>query len=170
MQPYTTIQLWGGNPSAGSDTAILNGTANADTIALTQAAAGDTVTGLGGTITLVSVEDLTVNSLGDNDVLSVTEFGGATDLQNVVFNSGGDASDTFSLTGTANQDDIQITPQTATTVTAQANGLNPLLTVNLAAAATSTYTVSGGANTDAVTVHGSSGVNTIGVVRGRPRW
>ena len=102
------------------------------------------MTGLGATITLVNVEDLTVNSLGGNDTLSATEFGGATDLQNVVFNSGGDASDTFSLTGTANQDDIQVTPQSATTVTAQANGVNPLLTVNLAAAASSTFTVSGG--------------------------
>ncbi len=166
VQPYRSIGIWGGNPAAGSDAAVLNGTANPDAIALTQAAAGDTVTGLGAVVTLVNVEDLTVNSLGGDDTLSATEFGGATDLQNVVFNSGGDPADTFLLTGTANQDEIQVTPQSATTVTAQANGVNPLLTVNLAAAPTSTFTVSGGGDTDAVTVHGSAGANTIAVVRG----
>jgi Ca2+-binding RTX toxin-like protein len=165
-QPYATIDIWGGNPAAGSDAAVLNGTAGADTIALTQAAAGDVVTGLGAVVTLVNVEHLTVNGLGDDDTLSMTEFGGPTALQNVTFNSGGDAGDTFRVTGTANQDAIAITPQSATTVTAQANGVNPLLTVNLAAAASSTFTVSGGANVDAVTVYGSAGVNAIAVARG----
>ena len=165
-QPYVSIQLWGGNPAAGSDAAILNGTAAGDAIALTQAATGDLVTGLGGTITLVNVEDLTVNGLGGNDTLSATQFGGSTGLQSVVFNGGGQSGDTFSLTGTGDQDDIQVTPQSATSVTARANGLNPLLTVNLASDLTSTFTVSGGGNADAVTVHGSAAANTITVVRG----
>ena len=99
--PYTAINLNGGDPS-GSDNVTLNGTAGADTIGLALAATGDTVSGvISGPVTLVGVENLTINSLGGADALSVTNLGGTSDLQTAIFNSGGDALDTFTATGTA---------------------------------------------------------------------
>ena len=103
--PYATVNVWGGNPAAGSDAVTYNGTVGTDTLALTLAAAGDvlldtTVALAPVTTNLINVEDLTVASAGGVDTLSVTEFGTATDLQNVIFNAGGDATDTFAVTGT----------------------------------------------------------------------
>ena len=167
MTTYTGgIAIHGGNPSA-SDSVTLNGTAGvvADVISVTLAAAGDTVTGaVGGTVTLTGIELLTINSGLGNDTLSVNEFGAASDLTSVTVNSGGDASDTFTLNGTANPDSLQVTPISATSVVATA-GVGPLLTVNLAAVATSTYTVHGQGSTDAVTVHGSAAGDNILVTR-----
>jgi hypothetical protein len=164
-QPYLTIELQGGNPS-GSDNVTLNGTAAAELVELILAPTGDTATGVvGSPVLLVNVENLTINSLGDNDTLSVTGLGGVTDLDHVTFNSGGDASDTMSITGTAEPDVITVTPTSATSVTASANGVGPVVVTNLAAAASSTYTVSGADNSDIVVVLGTALPDTIQVTR-----
>lgn len=158
------IVVSAGNPSA-SDNVILNGTAAADVIALTLAATGDTVTGVvGGPILLTDVENLTVNSLGGDDTLTVDNLGGTTDLDTATFNSGGDAGDTFTATGTANDDVFTVTPISPTSATISANGVGPVVTVNLAAAATSTFTVEGAADVaDVVNVLGTNNHDVITV-------
>ncbi len=158
------IDVNGGNPS-GSDNVTLNGTAGPDTIALTLAPTGDIVTGVvGGPIVLTSVENLTVNSLAGNDTLSTNNLGGTSDLQTVIFNSGGDAGDTFTATGTPNDDTFLVTPISATSATISANNVVPVVTVNLAAAATSTFTVEGAGDVgDSVTVLGTNNSDFITV-------
>ena len=165
--PYTAINLNGGDPS-GSDNVTLNGTAGADTIGLTLAATGDTVSGvIGGPVTLVDVENLTINSLGGADTLSVTNLGGVTDLKTAIFNSGGDATDTFTATGTTGPDAMIVTPISSTSATIAANGVGPVVTANLDVAATSTFTVDAAGDNDTVTVNGTSGNDAIAVARGR---
>ncbi len=160
------VRIDGGNPSA-SDSVTLNGTSAgvSDTIGLALAASGDVVTGaVGGTVTLTGVERLTIDAGADNDAVSVTNFGVASALTDVTVNSGGNANDTFTLTGSSAANAIEVTPTSATSVQATA-GSGPLVTVNLAAAATSTFTVDGGAGNDVVTVHGTATDDTILVNR-----
>lgn len=133
------IRVHAGDPS-GSDHVVLNATSAGDTITLTLFSTGDVVTGIaGGLITLVDVENLTINSLGGNDTLRMTSFGGATDLANVTIDSGGDSGDVLTVVGSIAQDTITATPVSATTVIASANG-GTQLTAILGAAVSSTLT------------------------------
>ena len=159
--PYTAINLNGGDPS-GSDNVTLNGTAGGDTIGLTLAATGDTVSGvIGGPVTLVDVENLTINSLGGADTLGVTNLGGVTDLKTAIFNSGGDATDTFTATGTTGPDDMTVTPISNASATITANGVGPVVTANLGVAGTSTFNVDAAGGSDQLTVNGTQSGETI---------
>jgi Ca2+-binding RTX toxin-like protein len=159
------VGIHGGEPS-GSDSATLAGTAGIDAIALTLGAAADSVTGVvAGPLSLVGVENLTVNSLAGDDALSVANLGDPTDLNLITLNSGSDVSDSVTLVGGAGPDAIVVTPLSVTSVSATA-GIGPTITVNLAAAATSTFTVAGGSGSDSVSVNGTSDDDVIAVARG----
>src|SRR5205823_4930990 len=68
----TTFNVNGGDPTA-SDRVVVNGTAGIDTITyLPSAADAGSVTGLGPTINLATVENVTINGQGNNDTLVVT--------------------------------------------------------------------------------------------------
>jgi hypothetical protein len=159
------VQIWGGNPSA-SDHVTINGTTADDTITLSLGQAGDTVVGVvAGPVTLVGVEHLLVASADGNDTLNIDGFGALTDLNDVTLDTGGSANDVINVTGTANPDDIQVTPTSPTRVTATANDQGPLLIGLLDTAAASLFTVDGAGNLDKVTVHGSAANDAIAVVR-----
>jgi hypothetical protein len=155
------IALDGGNPSA-SDSATINGSAAADIIGLTLDSANDSISGIvGGPIILTSIENLVLNSQGGNDALTINSLGTTTDLKTVTINSGGDALDTLLVNGTGLADTFAVTPQSAAGVQFSANGVGPLVTANLAAAATSTFTIDPLAGSDTVTVNGTSAADAI---------
>ncbi|MDA1050737.1 MAG: hypothetical protein O3C40_09695, partial [Planctomycetota bacterium] len=163
---YTASATIRGGDST-NDRVVVTGAAGVnDTIGLALATAGDSLSGvLASAISLIGVEDLTVNSVTGNDILSATNFGATSSLQNVIFTSGGDALDTFALTGTAGPDSFQISPTSDTAVTATASTGNTTITTTLGAAATSTYSVSGGNSNDEVTVNGTLGDDIVTVTR-----
>ncbi len=103
-------------------------------------------------------------STGD-DSLTINSLGGQTDLQNVLYASGNDANDTITVNGSIGNDAFIVKPLTSTSATIQANGRGPLVEARLNAAATSTFTVDGGAGVDSVTVQGTSGADTLNVVK-----
>ncbi|MBI2479524.1 MAG: hypothetical protein HYV60_13080 [Planctomycetia bacterium] len=171
------VVLRGGNPSGGSDSATINGVAGNDVIGVTLGATGDTVSGIvAGNVTLVGVENLTVNgdpAAGDAgvDAITLSGLGGVSDLHNVALNggtagAGADATDTVGITGTANPDDFNVWPISDTSAVIESvNGVGPTVTANLNNAATSTFTVNGGASNDKVTVHGTVADDAITVTR-----
>jgi len=85
----TTINVGGGDPTA-SDTVVVNGTTAADTITYSPTAAdAGNITGLGPTINLATVENITINGQGSGDTLVVNTPAGQ---DHITFTPGVDAT------------------------------------------------------------------------------
>ncbi len=163
----TGVAINAGNPSSGSDRVTVNGTAGDDSHVLQLQANGDSLNGVvGGPLVLNNVEDLTFSTGSGTDSLTLSGLGGLTGLKQINYFSGNDATDTVSVIGTTQVDDIHVTPQSATNATVTANGSGTTLLASLGAALTSTLTVSGAAAADTVTVHGTNASETIAIVKG----
>jgi Ca2+-binding RTX toxin-like protein len=175
-QPYTTIALWGGNPSA-SDVANVTGNGAAAIIAALGTTAGTgTVTGGGlGTVNLEGVEVLNLNAstqaltvvaTANDDTLVVTPLGGnagtlqnngiapVVNYSNVALNTVnvnlGVGEDRLVVNATAANDAIVVNESLSTVDTGASGGV-----VNYAAGAP-----------DAITVNGLAGNDTFAVTAG----
>ena len=85
----TTINVGGGDPTA-SDTVVVNGTTAADSITYSPTAAdAGNITGLGPTINLATVENVTINGQGSGDTLVVSTPAGQ---DHITFTPGVDAT------------------------------------------------------------------------------
>ncbi len=160
------IAVNAGNPTGGSDRVTANGTAGNDVAVLSLNGSNDSLNGIvGGAIQLSGVENLTVGLGTGDDSFTINNMGGQTDLQNVLYASGDNAADTITINGSVGNDAFTVKPLTNNSATIQANGRGPLVEARLNLAATSTFTVDGGAGVDSVSVHGTIGADTLNVVK-----
>jgi hypothetical protein len=102
------ITLEGGDPS-DSDTAVLNGTSGVDTVAVTRTGTDiEQVTGLGGTVTLTGIEDLTLNTQGGADAITINYLN-HTDLGLINIDVGTDAAaDSVTINGGPTSDSVNV--------------------------------------------------------------
>jgi len=157
------IAVNAGGPG-GADVVTINGTGGADTYGLTLGPDSDSLTGaVGGPVVLTNVEDLVISSGAGTDSLTVNSLGSLSDLRDVAFFSGGDATDTFVANATAYADDITVTPLSATEATVSANSAGPTVYASLNAAVGSTFTVNALGGSDSVSVVGTQSGETITV-------
>jgi hypothetical protein len=137
--PYATTSILGGTPAASS-AAVANVVGNGSPMSVTLSNSSATIVGGGvGTLTFTGTETVNVNNGGGN----------------------------VSVAGTAGQpDNLSVTPNGPNSAAVQDNGLSPLVNVTTTGG---TLTVAGDpGDQDKVTVHGTSGAQTIGVALGSP--
>ena len=146
----TAVSVNGGDPSDG-DLAIVNATATSDTITIQ--ATGVTINAF-PTVMLTGIERIDVNSLADNDVVTVTDMTGSNVSQvNVSLGAG---TDTVEVQGTPNNDLVSF-DEAAGLVTV--NGLASVVTI-AGAGAGELVRFAGGSGEDQLTASGATpGVN-----------
>ncbi|MDD4888483.1 MAG: FG-GAP-like repeat-containing protein [Phycisphaerae bacterium] len=161
-----TVTFDGGDPS-GSDSLTLTGTVADETIGLNLATG--VVTGLGGAVTLVGVEDLAINGGGAAtfDTFNVTSVGvvseTADDLETVTLNGANAAN--LNATGTTGDNIINVTPTGNGTGSFQAAGVaGPLVVYTgfaTGVAGAGVFTVAGGGGFDVLGLLGSPGADVV---------
>jgi hypothetical protein len=166
--PYTDgVTLAGGEASPNSDVANITTTSSADAVSVDLAS--QTVSGLGGVITLAGTEVLNLISGGgtDSDSYVLLNLGVATGITAVNLAGNSAASDTLTVVGTANDDTLEYTPTAANAGQISDDDANTLVTFS---AVQGTFTVEGnGSDADELEVLGTNRRDQISIVAGPTR-
>ena len=144
---------------------FLNGYDGDDTFAIAGTLPYATVTVDGGNPSasdVVNLSGATGAVVIDLAAQAVTGYGGTVSLLGVEVLNASTGGNSITVTGTGNPDAITATPTGTNTATIVVAGLN--LTINTTN--TSTLLIDAAAGNDTVTVQGTSGSDTIAVVRG----
>ena len=162
VTPAATVafQINGGSASSG-DRLTVNGTSSGDLIGV-DLDAGLVSVGASAplmTISFAGIEDLTIDPLAGIDTIEINHLGVVSSTNSGLKTVTTSASETenVSVTATAGDDTLMVTPQTTSQVTVAANGQGPIVTAN----AVASFTVAGGGQSDTVIVNGTAGNDAI---------
>lgn len=151
----------------GVDRLTINGTGTADVITMSLSSSNDSIAGVyASQILLNSLEQVTFSMGGGDDVMNLANLGADSRVQAISYFSGGDAGDVALATGTVGNDTFTVVPQSATLLNISANGIGPVFSPSMGAAATSTIQLDGSAGQDLVNVLGTAASESIGITKG----